>query len=265
MIEGETEHVEATAEVCGYTVARALSDNCYLVIGPAGRGVGLKRLDDDCLLKGQLHPSVKERLARVRELAHAGVANLHGVERDSGAAWLVWEYLDGRTFDDYAADPARLLRDLAVAGRELALALDLLHMQGIVHGAVHGANVVIDRGGAVRLTHVSPLLYSDPAEDARAVVRLLESAVATRGGENSALGWLLARAREEDVPLRTLAARLAALIESRELDAPPPAPDPRPTPRRLTRYAAWAVLAAGAAGGLLAWHAATHFLGARAP
>src|SRR4051812_15826439 len=144
-----TEPPTTPAELCGYPVDSALSEAgaTYLAIGPGGRGVVLKKMEDDCLLRGQLHPSIRERLARVRELAHGGVANLYGVGREGegeaaagtaggavGGAWLIWEYVDGESFADYAAAPNRTLRDLAMAGRELALAVDLLHMQGIVHG-----------------------------------------------------------------------------------------------------------------------------------
>src|SRR4051812_851297 len=246
------------AEICGYPVDSALSDKgCYLAIGPGGRGVVVKRMEDDCLLKGQLHPAVRERLERVREIAHGGVANLFGVERDGGAAWLVWGDVEGEPFDAYAAHPERSLRELAAAGREVALAVDLLHMQGIVHGAVHGGNVIVSPSGAVRLTHVSPLLYSDPAQDAEAVANLLDSAVTLRGGENSSLGWLLARAREERIGLRALAGRLAALIQSRELEdagGAESAEDHRP--RRRALYGAVVVALLGAGAGVVAWRAA---------
>jgi hypothetical protein len=250
---------EAPSAVCGYTVDSTLSDDgCYLAIGPGGRGVTLKRMEDDCILKGQLHPAVKERLERVREIAHGGVANLFGVERDGGAAWLVWEYVQGEPFDAYAAKPERSLRELAAAGREVALAVDLLHMQGIVHGAVHAGNVIVSPAGPVRLTHVSPLLYEDAQHDADAVLAMLESAISLRGGENSSLGWLLARAREERPGLRALAARLAALVESRELGdvggADPGAEDQRP--RRRALYAAVVVAALGVSAGVLAWRLA---------
>jgi hypothetical protein len=250
---------EAPTAVCGYTVDSTLSDDvCYLAIGPGGRGVTVKRMEDDCILKGQLHPAVKERLERVREIAHGGVANLFGVERDGAAAWLVWEYVQGEPFDAYAARPDRSLRELAAAGREVALAVDLLHMQGIVHGAVHARNVIVSPGGSVRLTHVSPLLYDDPRHDADAVLATLESAVSLRGDENSSLGWLLARAREERPGLRALAAQLAALVESRELEgaggAETEAEDQRP--RRRALYAAALVAALGIAAGVLAWRLA---------
>lgn len=259
MTEAPATTPDLPAQICGYPVDSALSDKgCYLAIGPGGRGVVVKRMEDDCILKGQLHPAVRERLGRVREIAHGGVANLFGVERDAGEPWLIWEYVEGQTFDAYAAGPERTLRELAAGGRELALAVDLLHAQGIVHGGVHGRNVIVSPGGGVRLTHVSPLLYTDPAQDAAAVTALLESAVALRGGENSSLGWLLARAREEQLGLRPLAARLAALIESRELeDAGGPeaeAEDRRPCRRALYGAAFVALLGLGA--GVAAWRVA---------
>ena len=247
------------SQICDYPVDGALSDKeCFLAIGPGGRGVVLKRMEDDCVLKGQLHPAVRERLARVRELAHGGVANLYGVERDDGKAWLIWEYVEGEPFDQFAARPERSLRELAAAGRELALAVDLLHMQGIVHGAIHGGNVIVSPGGTVRITHVSPLLYADTAQDADAVVALLESAVALRGAENSSLGWLLARARDEGQGLRALSAGLAALVESRELDhgADTDGDGADLRPRRRALYGAVVVGVLGVAGGLVAWRAA---------
>ena len=248
---------DSATSICGYAVDCTLSDNSYLAIGPGGRGVVLKRMEDDCILKGQLHPAVRDRLGRVREIAHGGVANLFGVERDGEGAWLVWEYVDGEPFDRYAAHPDRSLRQLAVVAREVALAVDLLHTQGIVHGALHGPNVIVTPAGAVRITHVSPLLYENPDEDAAAVAAMLESAVVLRGGENSSLGWLLARAREERVGLRALAARLAALIESRELeDTAVGQSEEDRRPRRFALYGAVLVALLGAGAGLAAWRLA---------
>ena len=267
-------------ELCGYPVDSALSESgtAFLAVGPGGRGVVLKKMDEDCLLRGQLHPSIRERLSRVRELAHGGVANLYGVARDGvgsesdaegngagnsagggeggGQAWLIWEYVEGQTFSEYAAAPGRSLHDLAAVGREVALAMDLLHMQGIVHGSVGGGNVIVSPSNTVRLTHVSPLLYTDPVPDAEAVVHLLESAVAAHGEGGSPLGVLLARAREEGAGLRALAARLAALIESRDLEqwADDAARDHRP--RKRARYAAALAALAGIALGIGAWRAA---------
>ena len=63
MTEGTTHPDQARTEICGYPVDSSLSDKgCYLAIGPGGRGVVVKRMEDNCLLKGQLHPAVRDRL-----------------------------------------------------------------------------------------------------------------------------------------------------------------------------------------------------------
>src|SRR3982751_1045875 len=79
--------------ICGYPVIAGLASSqasesdflgpSFEAKGPGGRSVVLKPLDRDCLLPSGLHPSIKERLARVRELALGSVANLYGVERES--------------------------------------------------------------------------------------------------------------------------------------------------------------------------------------
>lgn len=137
-----------------------------------GRRVVLKRLDEDCMLDGQLHPSIKLRLERVRELPVKRVANLLGVERDdAGVPNLVWEFVPGTPLAD--AQPA----DWTRMSREVVLAVQSLNAAGIVHGAIHARNVVIDDAGEVRLTHVSPLLYSDPDNDAADTIAMLDALV----------------------------------------------------------------------------------------
>ena len=274
-------------ELCGYAVVEALAPGqTYLAIGPGGRGVVLKKLDPDCLLGELLHPSVRERLSRVRELATAGVANLYGVgldrgeERDhessvtsgngngaatGGQAYLIWEYVQGQTLAERAAEQCCSPRALAVLARELVLTVEALHMQGIVHGALKASNAIVGPGGGVRLTHVSPLLYSDPAADAAAVVDLLDEILLRREASigagdrpgHGAIRELLAGARERPVPLRVLAARLASLIESQQ---PPgsfgsPAVAERRT-RRGALLGALAVAALGVAAAWGVWHAA---------
>src|SRR5262245_13863704 len=94
-------HSLPPTEICGYRIVKVLSpDRCFLAVsttGGGGRRVVLKQLEQDCLLRGQLHPSIKERLARVRELAHLSIANLYSVEKENEDAYLVWEFIEGET------------------------------------------------------------------------------------------------------------------------------------------------------------------------
>src|SRR5689334_14602195 len=143
-----------------------------ITITRAGRKIVLKKLDDDCLLDGQLHPSIKLRLERVRELPVRCVANFLGVERDdAGIAHMVWEFVPGTALADVkSADWLKL-------SREVVLAVQSLHAAGIVHGAIHGGNVILDDTADIRLTHVSPLLYTDPDHDAADVIAMLDALV----------------------------------------------------------------------------------------
>lgn len=249
--------VELPQEVCGYLVDSSLNadQTTLLAIGPGGRGVVLKKLDPDCLLRGLLHPSIRERLARVRELAHGGVANLYGVGRDADQAYLIWEYLPGQTIDDYLAHRDRTERDLLMLARELILGVDSLHMQGIVHGAVSGGNVIVAPDGSVRLTHISPLLYTDIAADVESVNALLRSAVERRGEQQSAVAELLAQVSREQMGLRALAARIGALLENRSDTALPAVQAEERNLRRRTLLAALLIAIFGLLLGYGVWRA----------
>jgi serine/threonine protein kinase len=127
-----------------------------------------KPVDDDCLLGGKLHPSVIERLERVRELPVISVANLLGVERDAQGVWLVWQFVPGTPLEKVLNQPHSPGQREKLM-RELRLSVTAMHAHGIVHGAIHPRNVIIDPEGQVHLTHISPLLWTDPAADDFAV------------------------------------------------------------------------------------------------
>ena len=249
---GDTPHM-----VCGYSVTGVMrEDSSYLAAGPGGRQVVLKRLEADCMLRGGLHPSVRERLERVRELAHAGVANLHGVGLEGAEPWLIWEYVPGETLDAYTADPARTPEEIRGLAREFALTVDSLHKQGIVHGALVPGNVLVSHGagGGVRLTHVSPLLFTDQAVDAASVVALLAHVLGRRGERDSPLGQVLAEAQAGAWPVAMLASRLATEPVAASV-SPIGARDTPPVrwARRRALAAAVVVTAASLVGGMFLW------------
>lgn len=140
------------------------------------RQVVRKRLADDCLLHGELHPSIAERLARVREVPSPNAANLLAVERDEQGIWLVWENIPGITLQEFLS-ASRSQSEREHVARDLKRAVGSLHAHGIVHGAIHARNVILDPRGKLRLTHISPLLFSDPLDDERAVQQLVEQLV----------------------------------------------------------------------------------------
>jgi hypothetical protein len=211
----------------GYEVLDVLSagggGDSALAVAPGNRRVVLKRLDPDCLLRAapnpRLHPGIRDRLARVRELAHARVANLYGVEHDAGLVYLVWEFVDGVTLEEWAANAAvpRLTpQQVLLVARELILTVESLHARGIVHGAIHGRNVIVDNEGRVKLVHVSPLLYTEPKHDLASIAGLFRE-LAARVHEEDAepLRALACEAEGGDGTLRSLGSRAASLIDAR--------------------------------------------------
>lgn len=228
-----------------YAIERELTpQRTYLAAASDGRQVVLKILDSDCLLDGRLHPSVRERLARVRELAEKNVANLHGVERDGGYTFLVWDYVPGTTFADASASELPH-RELLQLSRELVLLVESLHAGGIVHGAISGGNVIVDPNRRLRLTHISPLLYADPRHDAQAVMALLERTIAARREDELPLGQALASAREGNASLRELSGLLAGVSEVRGGPVATPQHDARQEARLRRRALLGAALVAG--------------------
>jgi hypothetical protein len=224
-----------------YTVLRTFSPGRSFLAQGIGRPVVIKMLDSDCLVDGRLHPNIHDRLARVRELAHIAVANLHGVERQGDLAFAVWEYVDGDTFDRHAEqlDSAAALARLA---REVILAVEALHALGIVHGRIHSGNVIVDRLGLVRLTHVSPLLYDDPRVDARDLSSMLGAICARRWPDSP-----LARLAAQSLPLSQLRAGLGLSAEGPASPWPSESPDAAKAPRRMSLVAAAAVVLAASA------------------
>jgi len=231
---------QAVSQLGDYTVDRELGAHSYLARDAGGRHVVLKAIGEDCLLRGQLHPMIKDRLARVRELAHVGVANLLSAELLDGGAYLVWEYVEGITLRDYLQEYPQRSGSLRALGRELALHVETLHAMGIVHGSLHERNVIVTPAGNLRLTHVSPLLHQDGQVDLDALGVVLG---------RMQLGWAMADGGGGRA-LRDIIARLSRAGERNEAGGARPRSDEERGIRRLAVLGALAVAALGAA---MAW------------
>ena len=202
--------------LCGYEVVAWLkTGRTALCRADNARLVVLKELDKDCLLGGALNPAVYDRLAFIRELPHAQVATLIGVEKDpAGRVFMVWQYVEGTDFETYACDPARASRQVHVMLRELILALESLHGQGVVHGDLRANNILIDSCGEIHLLDVSPLLHNDERIDIEAVGELIGRVLECRGEEQTPLGQSLLDHIARRRPLSDLSAVISRSMDS---------------------------------------------------
>ncbi len=225
--------------------------------GPDAKPVILKLLDEQCRMGGRLYPAVGDRLGRVREAPHSAVANLRQVVVGADErAWLVWEFVPGRTLEQWAADPPPSAAQWRWAVREMLLAVAALHALGLVHGRLHARNIIVTQSGRFVLTHISPLLHQEPLEDVEPLLVALRTLLRNAPQPHGPLSRLLQTAQEQNWPLEQIIATLGGTREMQDTAEIEPSAD-RKARRRAWMVAAIAALLMGVLTVALiqwAWH-----------
>ena len=137
----------------------------YRVVRQLGQGgMGSVWLAEDTKLDGfkvaiKMLPSVlvnnKRAYAQVKaealvslKLSHPNIVTVRAFEEESGSPFLVMDYIDGQTLDDYLAEKGKLTEEETVKLlKPVAEALDYAHTQGVVHRDVKPGNVMIRKDG----------------------------------------------------------------------------------------------------------------------
>src|SRR5438552_2029782 len=85
-------------------------------------------------------------------LNHPGVVSVYDTGSDGGIHYIVMEYVDGRTLAEVLDQEGRLQPERAAEVlAQVAEALSFAHRSGIVHRDVKPANIMIGRGGEVKV------------------------------------------------------------------------------------------------------------------
>lgn len=123
------------------------------------RQTSLKRDVALKLLRGELNEN-HTALARfqaeaqaVAKLNHPNIVHIHQIGESDGLRYMVLEFVDGRNLRDYLArkGPPDLPVSLSVM-RQVALALQKAHEQGIVHRDIKPENILVTRKVEVKVT-----------------------------------------------------------------------------------------------------------------
>ena len=109
-----------------------------------GKPFAIKMLPAILVANRRAYRQLKDEALVAMRLVHPNVVQIRAFEENGGNPFLVMDYVDGRTLDDYLAEkgalaPEAVLRIL----RPVAAALDYAHGEGVVHRDVKPANVMI--------------------------------------------------------------------------------------------------------------------------
>src|SRR5262249_29828546 len=97
-------------------------------------------------------PQFRERFDReartISQLDHPHICTLYDVGAQDGTSFLVMQYLDGETLEEWLKRGALPLEQALQFAIQIADALDKAHRVGIIHPDLKPGNVMLTKGGA---------------------------------------------------------------------------------------------------------------------
>jgi len=118
-----------------------------------GRIVALKRIHPEVLDSPQTLRQFVDQTRAIASLNHFNIVQVYDIERDDDGHFIAMEYVAGDTLQTLLqrSGPQPLLQAVEW-GRQLCNALAVAHRQGVVHGDIRPANVLLAESNVPKLT-----------------------------------------------------------------------------------------------------------------